>query len=127
MGRAPLLLEHYRGPARTDHQHAASGSHRDGLIIEIDPDDRVTTEPLRFLLHLSQGDLLCLSELLLIGGRSASHDVADAGEEIPEEWFSLTRESGARRERQARATSSETSASPRPPPAEIIQRISPAA
>src|SRR6476620_4221759 len=80
-----LSLDHDGGSARAHHEHPATGPHGDGLIVEVDANHGVTSQPGRLFLHLLQGDGLGLAQLLFVRGGAATHDVSDAGKDVAED------------------------------------------
>lgn len=70
------------GPRVADHEHAAALAYLDGLVVHVNPDDRVGTHLLCPGYHLPHRCLSSLPQRPLVASGAASHYVPQAGEQV---------------------------------------------
>jgi hypothetical protein len=73
------------GPRVADHEHAATLAHLDGLVVHVNPDDRVGAHLLWLGYHLPHRCLPRRPQGSLVTSVAASHYVPQATEEVPED------------------------------------------
>src|SRR3954453_9526238 len=80
--RSAGSFDQHGGSARGHHEHPATRAHGNGLIIEIHAYHRVASQPGGLCLHLVQGNVLGLAQLLFVGGGAPPYDVSDTGKHV---------------------------------------------
>ena len=70
----------HRRTAACHHQHAAACPHR--FIIQVDSNDRVGTQPGRFLPHLPQSRVFGLAQDLFIRTRTPAEEIPQSGKKV---------------------------------------------